>query len=1048
MATTVGTVYVDVKFNVGDVARQLQAQLGAAAGGAGGAGAAAAANLTRSFSQAFTDIGTKMQALGRQMSVTMTLPLALIGKSAVSSFQQFDKSMTQIAAINKVNAETTEAWRTEVRDLGKEYGVAAEEAAEGLYFITSSGVDAAHATEVLEVAMKASAVGFGETKVVADVLTSALSAYSKTGLTAAKVGDILAASVRLGKGEADDMAGSLSQVIPIAANLGVEFGEVAGAMAAMTLSGTSTDQAATQLRGLFNTLMDMPPIAQKALASYTGLDYATLRLKIESEGLIPILKQIFDGFGDNKVAMAEVFGNIRALTGVFNLFGQNTERTLDIIDQVTHASGELNDAWEITAQSKSKKFEKAMNNVHDAMIGLGSEIMPVISPIIEGVGTLAQTFGKLPGPIQASAVTLGMFAAAAGPVTFALGSMARGIGAIGRVVTSVAPTLATFGQHLANEARWLQEDSMAAGGLMSRLGGLKAAIGGAAIFAAGAAASYAIWSKRMGDAAERAQALYEILAQGRSGGGIKGIDEQIAAADKQIEGLRKNIRESTAPWDADLRAEWEQYINKLQEGNGVLQRRKELAQQVATATGMDAAAVADWMAEQYRTSGKTYTSVQEVKDALTEGYIKGEEGAKALADANGDMADTFGTVVTRAKEAADAFQGLIDAEQKVDDAKQGIVDANRKVTDAQEKYHDAQRKTIEADRKIVEAQRKVTDAVQATADARQRLVDAQKELVDAQRGEQEKLDLESAKIALAEAQKRLKEPGDALDRRRAQLDVRRAQLDLQRAQGAQAKRIVDAEKGVRDAQDGVTDAIQAEVDARQDVVDARAAKADASRDEAEAFDDIATAQAGVKTAEENLLKATMDYKFVQDALNQSIEKGEINGNAFLTFLANLAAEQPAMAGTIDGYTTKFNEMWRAIRGEDEKGKYIPSGDPYGGARPPSDRLTNLPQASQYDMRGLIPRLRAAGGPLSAGQLSQVNERQVPELWSAEGKQYLLPTDEGRVVPLKPLDINVDAKGGDGISVGDIYVQGAEHPVQTAYEVRRQLRVKTRTKART
>jgi hypothetical protein len=73
---------------------------------------------------------------------------------------------------------------------------------------------------------------------------------------------------------------------------------------------------------------------------------------------------------------------------------------------------------------------------------------------------------------------------------------------------------------------------------------------------------------------------------------------------------------------------------------------------------------------------------------------------------------------------------------------------------------------------------------------------------------------------------------------------------------------------------------------------------------------------------------------------------------------------------------------------------------------------------------------------------------MPELWSAGGKQYLLPTANGQVTPLRPLDVPVTPQGHDGVTIGgDIIVQGAEQPVATAYEVRRQLRTKTRTKGR-
>src|SRR3954468_2829390 len=101
MPASVGTVYVDVKFNIGDIGRQLQAALSGVGGGLGGPGAGPAAALERTFSQSLTAIGSQAQAVGRQLTVGLTVPLALIGKSAVTAFKSFDESMTRISALNE-----------------------------------------------------------------------------------------------------------------------------------------------------------------------------------------------------------------------------------------------------------------------------------------------------------------------------------------------------------------------------------------------------------------------------------------------------------------------------------------------------------------------------------------------------------------------------------------------------------------------------------------------------------------------------------------------------------------------------------------------------------------------------------------------------------------------------------------------------------------------------------------------------------------------------------------------------------------------------------
>jgi TP901 family phage tail tape measure protein len=1041
VASPVGTVYVDVKFNIDDAAADLKRKLGGG-GGAGGAGAAAK-TIESSWSSSLDKIGKKAYQTGRQMTLGLTVPLVAIGKSAITSFGAFDTAMTQINSLVGVSRKQTDAWRDEVRELGRTYGVAAEDAAKALYYITSSGVEGNAAMDALKVSIEGAAVGLGSVETIADVVTSAMNAYGSANVSAAEAADILTVAVKDGKGEASELAGALSQVIPIAANLNVSFGEVAGAMSAMTLSGTSADEAATQLRGLFNTLQDMPPIAQRALKAYTGLDYETERLKLTHEGLVPVLKEIFDGFGDNKVAMAEVFGNIRALTGVMNLFGKNTDRTLKIIYEVTHASNALNDAWAETAQSKAKQLDIAMNNLHDSMIEIGSVITPMATTAAKAVGGLTSAFTALPAPIQSTVAGLGGLVAIAGPVLVAFGAMSKAMSSItreGSAFSGVATRMKDFSTRV-------NASSAASGGLISKVGGLGQVLGASGAAFAAAAGAVAIWSARMEEARRNAEALGNVQFAGATKGGVDDAVNQMKRVDEQIKGINKDLAESSnwAFWDADNRAELEQYATTLTKGNEATRQRVILARALSTETGNSADAAYKWLASEEKV-GRTYRTTDEAMKAYAAALIKGDEAAKDFAASNDNVHTRLQRIISDAQKAADMFFGVRDAEKAVVSANKDLEDARRGITDAEDAYAAAKLKTLEADQDITKAVEKQAEATRKVTDARQALTEAQKELNDALRGpsEDEKINLESAQLALQSARKRSTGKFDnAIDRRQAQLDVRRAQLDLTRVQGEHDKRIADARKGVAAAQAGVNDALQGEVDANQGVIKARQDRTQASKDEAKAYEGIATAHDKVREAEGKLFDATATLLGKQAELNNAIAIGTFNGSAFAIYLDKIKERYPDLAGTIDDYIGKFNELEAAVNPE-VAGPGAPPKSVTLGPTPGTIIADGVEYVVVPGVGVVKVEKRAYGGPLKAGQMSTVNERGAPELWSAGGKQYLLPLTPGQVVPLRPSEMG----GTDGsVTVGDIYVQGAQQPVQTAYEVRRQLRAKTRQKAR-
>src|SRR5262245_50209895 len=158
-----------------------------------------AASSTDEFAQAglrLQKVGLQISNLGDSLTKNVTLPMALAGGAAIKLASDFDKSFTTMQTLAGVSADAVGQLKDSVLDLAGETGKAPQELADALYFLSSSGLDSADALDALKASAKASAVGLGDTEVVADAVSSAMLGYAKAGLTAAEATDVLIATAR------------------------------------------------------------------------------------------------------------------------------------------------------------------------------------------------------------------------------------------------------------------------------------------------------------------------------------------------------------------------------------------------------------------------------------------------------------------------------------------------------------------------------------------------------------------------------------------------------------------------------------------------------------------------------------------------------------------------------------------------------------------------------------------------------------------------------------------------------------------------------------
>lgn len=395
--------------------------------------------------------GAKASAVGAQLR-TISIPLGIAGGAAVKMAADFDKSMTQIKSLVGVAGAEVDAMGERAKQMASDTGTSANEAAEALFFITSAGLRGEEAMSVLGASLKAAAVGLGDTKTVADLATSAMNAYGSAVLSATDATDVMVSAVREGKLEASELAGSMGRVLPIASSMGVSFEEVGAAFAALSRTGTNAAEAATQIRGIFSSLLKPTTDAEAALTEM-GLSSAELRKQLKEKGLLSTLQTLKQNFEGNDTAAQRVFGNVRALSGIMDLLGANVDTTNDIFNRMTDSLGATDKAFDTLAESQEFKLRKAINETKNSFMETGTvvleSLLPHLQSLADTITNLFKRFRSLDEDTQKNLITLGEIIIIAPLVVSAVGTISTALGGLGQVIaylndSTMLPRLASL----------------------------------------------------------------------------------------------------------------------------------------------------------------------------------------------------------------------------------------------------------------------------------------------------------------------------------------------------------------------------------------------------------------------------------------------------------------------------------------------------------------------------------------------------------------------------------------------------------------------------
>ena len=336
-------------------------------------------------SKSFNALGKDMTRVGGQVNkafAAMGVGAGIAATKAIGEFRAFEDGMLEVfTLLPGISSEAMDQMEADVLSVSKVIGKLPEEVIPSLYSSLSAGVPPDNVFAFLETANKLAVGGATDLETAVDGLTSVVNAFGSDVISVGQASDLIFTAVKGGKTTVDELSKSLFQVAPIAAGLGVEFGDVTAALATLTAAGTPTAVAATQLRAVFSELSKPTTVVSKKFKELTGKDFAAF--VSEGGNVADALNLISDDAKASGVSLAAYFGSVEAAGAAQVLTGKGAEKFASELKAVDSAMGATDEAFKMGASGIGLVLDKIKASINVFVIEIGQKLAPVLLEFID-----------------------------------------------------------------------------------------------------------------------------------------------------------------------------------------------------------------------------------------------------------------------------------------------------------------------------------------------------------------------------------------------------------------------------------------------------------------------------------------------------------------------------------------------------------------------------------------------------------------------------------------------------------------------------------------
>jgi len=346
-----------------------------------------------SASQKLKKLDNKTQQVSKDFKLFELAAVAAIGAAGLAVKKMVSDSLQAYANLEKglanvytlLDENTFEKHGKEIETgaleiLGK-YSFALEDINKALFDSVSAGVEAKDSINFLESAARLAQGGVTGLGVAVDGMTSIINAYHLEQSKANRVADAFFTAQKFGKTTVEELANNIGKVAPIASAAGISFEELLAATSQLTLSGMSTDEAVTSLKGTITALINPTEEVQKKLTAL-GIPFGNAAFEGGRFGeTMALIKEKTEG---NIDVIAELLPNVRALLSTTAMATDEGLKKYDeILNEVKTDTESLDEAFKKQEETVSNLIATYKNKFIVQQIKVGEKIATTVRWLIK-----------------------------------------------------------------------------------------------------------------------------------------------------------------------------------------------------------------------------------------------------------------------------------------------------------------------------------------------------------------------------------------------------------------------------------------------------------------------------------------------------------------------------------------------------------------------------------------------------------------------------------------------------------------------------------------
>ena len=384
------------------------------------------------------NLGDKISGVGTTLTKSVTTPIVGLGTMAVKTAADFDTAMSQVGAVSGATGKDLDALRDKAREMGSKTKFSASEAAEAMNYMAMAGWKTSDMLSGIEGIMNLAAASGEDLASTSDIVTDALTAFGLTAADSGHFADILAAASSNANTNVSMMGETFKYCAPIAGALGFSAEDTAEAIGLMGNAGIKSTQAGTALRTIMSNLSGEVKICGSSIGEVT---IATTNADGSMRDLSAILSDCRTAFGglseSEKAAAAEALVGKNAMSGFLALMNAAPADIEKVSSAIANCDGKSAEMAATMQDNLAGQLTILKSQLEELAISFGEILMPAIRQIVTWVQGFVDKLNGMDEGTKNTIVTIGLLAAAIGPVLIVIGKV---VSAVGSIMTFI-PTL-------------------------------------------------------------------------------------------------------------------------------------------------------------------------------------------------------------------------------------------------------------------------------------------------------------------------------------------------------------------------------------------------------------------------------------------------------------------------------------------------------------------------------------------------------------------------------------------------------------------------------